>query len=136
MDKFTKQEQDKALLEYEEKQNKKIFTGKILMIEIIIITLLSPIIMAVILHSYISLFGFLIEVVFLILLYKGIKWVKYLYAVIFLLSSINNMMVLYYNNFDLNVNIIIIIFSIIILINSILLFTSKSINEFIYNQRY
>ena len=132
MESFTNEQKEQMMKEFESKQAKMLRTGKVIVIVIasvnIIMTILSSIV------GNFNLFSFIIQIVFSIALLSGVAWVRYLFAAGAAIGTVMLLYILMSGEHYLTPALVIILLvaAAYSIICSVLLFTSKSVSEYMY----
>ena len=137
-EKASLEEKERALQEFESHHEKQLNRGRIIILSFIIIDGLLLLI-SFFLSWDLSL---VFEIVFLVLLYKGYGFMRYIYAIIAGIHVLMNLYLLTGISFEnvSSMNVLFFIFLTILpilfqLTTAIVFFTSKSVGEFMYSQR-
>lgn len=134
MYKATKLEKEQALKEFQKRQEKKYKTGKAIIFIIAGLNLMGTIISA---FNNFDITKFVVQIILSMCLISGFAWARYLFAVG---SALGATMMLYaLVSISTNVyvtDIVIAVFYLIYcIVCSIILFTSKSVSEYLYKQQ-
>lgn len=136
MDKLTEFKKEQALKEFDEKQEKLYKTGKAIVFIIATIEIVSAIFSIFINFNFLTL---ILRIALSIALFSGVVWVRYFFAASSALSAFLVFFALMSNaaesNIPINIIVYMVFFLIYAIISSILLFTSKSVSEFLYRQK-
>ena len=138
MDKISQEQKEQALIDYEMRLNKRISVGKTIIIAIAILEILSSIFSAI---ANANIFTLIISVIISVALLSGKTWARYLFAAGMVINVIFISYVLIENNAAPSFNALPSVTVIILLINlvyaiscTVLLFTSKSVSEYMYSK--
>jgi len=141
MENLTAIQKEQDLKNFEIKQNRRLLIGKIIVLMTIISSILIVFIDLIIFNNFnfLNIFDIVANVIFSLLLYLGIVWIKYLF-VVFAAYNLYNIVVLFLNLLSYKASLGALIFvSFIILYNfsvCILLLINKYVQEFLYSQKY
>jgi len=138
MEKISQEQKEQALIDYEMRLNKRISVGKTIIIAIAILEILSSIFSAI---ANANIFTLIISVIISVALLSGKTWARYLFAAGMVINVIFISYVLIENNAAPSFNALPSVTVIILLINlvyaiscTVLLFTSKSVSEYMYSK--
>ena len=131
MEKLTNEQKEQMIKDFENKQDKMIRTGKIIVIVIASVNIIMTIITFI---GNFNLFSLIIQIVLSIALLSGVAWVRYLFAVSAAMGTIILLYILTSGEVYLTTPFVIIslVAAAYTVICSILLFTSKCVSEYMY----
>lgn len=134
MENMTDDQRKLALAEFEAKQGKRHFIGKLIVMIIALLNILFSVMSAI---ANFNIFSLIIQITLSIALFLGVTWVRYLFAIGSGLSVMLGFYLLMVVISDPPVLITVFLVTNMAfnIISSILLFTNKCVSEFLYAQK-
>jgi len=135
---MTESERQATFEQFDKEQRKIYFKGKIIILVIAILNIVCSIVTCALNFNFWTLVALIIQIVLSSALYSGINWVRYLFAagatiavfyVFYILGFVYNFNVVRIPNMALYL-----LFMAYCIICSIVLFTNKSVSEYIYTR--
>lgn len=140
MDNFSPIEREQAFEKHKQKLKNSINIGRAIVLAIAI-TNVALVVFSILLDlsefsigSFISL---VLEIVFSVALYRGVVWIRYFIAIGSAFSAFTILTEILHSNFEISgiISVLLLVFVFYRIASSIVLFTSKSLKDFLYYQK-